>query len=77
MTLVEGCDFNKSIYEARCDPDINEFDTDDLKDLSKAGMGVAGREVAVTTDFIVFLFLFLIVIGMLGFMIVKIKGMGK
>ncbi len=74
--IVQECidDGNNFGYKAECDPDLNKYDTDDLKDLSKAGMGVAGREVILSVDFIVFLLIILFILGMIGAVILRGKG---
>ena len=52
-------------YDILGDPDINIFETEDLKDLTKAGIGIAGREVVVNVEFAVFLLLMLTILGLL------------
>ncbi len=47
-------------YDITTDPDINQYDTDDLQDITKAAMGEGGREVAKNAGFYTFLW---IVIG--------------
>ncbi len=61
-------------YDIDSDPDVNKYDTDDLKDLTKAGLGTAGREVVVSVDFIVFLLIVLFILGVIGALILKSKG---
>ncbi len=60
-------------YDIEQDPDVNAYDTDDLKDITKAGMGEAGREVVVNTDFIVALLLLLLILGLLALFIKEVR----
>ncbi len=60
-------------YNIEDDPDINSFDSEELKNLTTAGIGTAGREVVVNIDLIVILVLFGIVITLLTVFIVKGK----
>ncbi len=61
-------------YKAECDPDLNEYDTGDLKDLTKSGLGTAGREVVVSIDFLIFLVIVLVILGMVSALILRSKG---
>ncbi len=61
-------------YDIASDPDVNAYDTDDLKDITKAGMGEAGREVVVNLEFIVFLLIFLFILGVISALVLKSKG---
>ncbi len=74
---VQGCDFNVSKYDLRCDPDINGYETDDLKEITKSGMGVAGGEVVVNLDIIVFLLIAAFILTIIGVVIYKAKKLGK
>ncbi len=67
-------DGNNFGYKPECDADINQYDTDDLKDLTKAGLGTAGREVAVNLEFFVFLLIMLFILGVIATMILRSKG---
>lgn len=67
-------DGNKFGYKAECDSDINKYETDDLKDLTKSGLGTAGREVAVNLEFLVFLLIMLFIFGAIAAMILRSKG---
>ncbi len=68
-------DGNNFGYKPECDPDINQFDTGDLKNLTTAGIGTAGREVIVNLDLIVILVLFGVVITLIAVFIAKAKGL--
>ncbi len=64
-------------YDISNDPDLNEYDTDDLKDLTKAGMGTAGREVVMNLEFLVFLLIALFILGVIAALILRAKGFFK
>ncbi len=62
-------------YNIEDDHDINSFSTDELKELTKAGMGTAGREVVVNLDLIIILLIGVFVITIIGVFIAKSKGL--
>lgn len=66
-----------SSYDIDSDPDLNKYDTDDLKDITKAGLGTAGREVVVNVDFLVFLAIVLVIVGIISALILKARGFFK
>ena len=52
-------------YDITQDPDLNEFTTDDLQDITKAGLGEGGVELAQNAGFLVFLGIIIAVIAAL------------
>jgi len=62
-------------YDIAQDPDVNEYDTGDLKDITKSGLGTAGREVVVTADLVVFLFMIVVILGVIAAILYKFRGM--
>ncbi len=62
-------------YTVSGDNDINAFDNDDLKELTKAGMGTAAREVVVNLDLIVLLLIGVFVISIIAVFVAKSKGL--
>ncbi len=53
-------------YNIETDPDLNAFETNDLKDLTLSGLGTAGREVVSFSEFLIFMALIILVIGMIS-----------
>ena len=72
-----ACDYNLSIYDISCDPDLNEFDTDDYQDITKAGLGTGGQELASNAGFLVFLGILLAIIGVFVAMKTGVVKLGK
>ena len=64
-------------YDIDNDPDINKYTKEDLEDLTKAGIGTAGREVVVNLDFIIFLVIILFILGLIAAVWLKGKGFFK
>ncbi len=67
-------DGNNFGYKPECEADFNQYSTDDLQDITKAGLGTAGREVVVNIDFIVFLLIFLFILGLIGVLVLRSRG---
>lgn len=68
-------DGNNFGYKAECDPDLNKYDTEDLKDLTKSGLGTAGREFAINVEFLVTAIIILFIVGLVGVVFARSKGM--
>ena len=64
-------------YDISTDADINKYDTDDLKDLTKAGMGEGARELVISTEFIVFMAIAIFLVGLIVVLIAKTRKIGK
>ena len=58
-----GIDANVHAYDIECDPDLNTFDTDDYQDITKAGMGAGGQELASNAGFLVFIGIMIFLLG--------------
>ena len=67
-------DGNNFGYKPECDSDINQFSTGDLKDITKSGVGTAGREVVVSEDLVVFLIMIALIIGVIAGLLYKFRG---
>jgi len=64
-------------YDISQDPDLNSYDTDDLQDITKAGLGEGGVELAQNAGFLVFLGIILAVIGILVALKTGVIKLGK
>lgn len=60
-------------FDIGCSSDINEFETQDLQDLTLSGVGTTGVEIIPLIGFIVILLLLAFALGML----IKFKNQGK
>jgi hypothetical protein len=59
------------------DGDLNAYSKEDLKDLTQSGIGEAGHEVVSQADFLVFLFIIIVILGLIAGIWMKFKNFGK
>ncbi len=64
-------------YDIESDPDLNSYSTTALKYLTKSGIGTAGREIVVFSDFLVFLIISVLVVGMIGSFLITFTKLYK
>lgn len=66
---------SRDTYDIATDADINSYTTEDMKDISKAGIGTAGREGASWIELIIAVIIVTFAIGGMALIVLKIKKM--